>query len=113
MRDIKKLHIGKRELVTSPLFWRNDVIKAWCISDSVGKSQFCAESEYWIGVYDLDAPAYAGKVRFDLSCYGGMCSYTFNKFFDKNDIDCEYDLLIQEKFLEKINQLIDLGILVK
>ena len=38
-----------------------------------------------------------------------MCGYEFNKFFDVKDIDNEQDLEIQEKFLAKINELIDCG----
>jgi hypothetical protein len=36
----------------------------------------------------------------------------FKKFFDFSEIENEYDLQIQEKFLAKINYLIDEGILV-
>ena len=43
----------------------------------------------------------------------GMCSYNFNKFYDKSEIENNYDWQIQEKFLGKINELIDLGILIK
>ena len=41
----------------------------------------------------------------------GMCGYKFNQFFREKDIENDNDLLIQEKFLSKINELIDLGIL--
>ena len=54
---------------------------------------------------------YAGKFRVHLTSYGGMCSYKFNQFFREKDIQCDNDLRIQEKFLGKINELIDLGIL--
>lgn len=40
-----------------------------------------------------------------------MCGYEFNQFFREKDIKDDNDLLIQEKFLSKINELIDLGIL--
>ena len=76
---IKKLKIGDRSKICEPLFWRNDVIKAWCICDTVGKFE---DAEYWIGIYDEDAPAYAGKFKFNFTTYMGMCSYTFNKFYD-------------------------------
>lgn len=112
MEKIRKLKIGNRDLIGSPLFWRNDVVSAWCISKAIGNSKFCDENEYWIEVYDIDAPAYAGKVRFSFSTYGGMCGYNFNNFFRPQDIDNEKDLAIQEAFLEKINELIDKGILV-
>ena len=38
-------------------------------------------------------------------------SSVFNKFYQQKDIDNEQDLEIQEKFLSKINELIDCGIL--
>lgn len=113
---IKKLKIGNRELICEPLFWRNNVISAWCISGSAGTEkdhQFATDTGYWIGIYDDDAKAYAGKFRIDFSTYGGMCGYEFTSFFQPNDIDNENDLRIQELFLEKINYLIDNGILIK
>jgi hypothetical protein len=60
---------------------------------------------------DEDAKAYAGKFRFYFTSYGGMCGYEFNQFFDEKDIDCENDMRVQEMFLEKINMLIDCGII--
>lgn len=42
-----------------------------------------------------------------------MCNYKFNNFFDYREIEHEQDLEIQEKLLEKINYLIDKGILIK
>lgn len=41
-----------------------------------------------------------------------MCGYVFEKFFDPSEMDNDLDFEIQEKFLEKINQLIDEGILI-
>lgn len=111
---IRKLHIADRSKICRPMFWRNDVINAWCISDSAGTKkdhEFCTDNGYWIGIYDEDAKAYAGRFRFNFSTYGGMCGYKFEKFFQKKDIENENDLLIQEKFLSKINELIDIGIL--
>ena len=112
---IKKLKMGNRELIGEPLFWRNNVISAWCISGSSGSDadhRYGTDDGYWIGIYDDDAKAYAGKFRFDFSSYGGMCGYVFNSFYQPKDIDNENDLKIQEMFLDKINYLIDNGILV-
>ena len=106
--DIKNLKIKDRSKICEPLFWRNDVIKAWCICGAVGKFE---DAEYWIGIYDEDAPSYAGKFRFNFTTYMGMCSYNFEKFYDKSEIENNYDWQIQEKFLAKINELLDLGIL--
>ena len=112
---IRKLKVGNRDLICEPLFWRNNVINAWCISGSAGTDadrQYCTDSGYWIGIYDEDAKAYAGKFRIDFSSYGGMCGYNFTSFFKPKDIENENDLRVQELFLEKINYLIDNGILV-
>lgn len=114
MAKIRKLKIVDRSQVGKPLFWRNDVIGAWCIVGSAGSDmdiQFGTDNEFWIGIYDLNAKSYAGKFRVHLTSYGGMCSYKFNQFFREKDIENDNDLLIQEKFLSKINELIDLGIL--
>lgn len=112
--QIRKLQVGDRSKIASPLFWRNDVIEAWCITGVADpeNEKWGDESSYWIGIYDDDAKAYAGKFRFSLETYGGMCSYRFTEFFRGKDIEREIDLILQEKFLEKINDLIDKGILV-
>ena len=115
IKDIKKLKVGNRALIGEPVFWRNNVINAWCISGSSGTEadhRFGTDNGYWIGIYDEDAKAYAGKFRINFSTYGGMCGYNFNSFFKPKDIENENDLRIQELFLEKINYLIDNGILV-
>lgn len=111
LRDIEALKVGNYELVGSPTFWWNEIISAWCITESCG-SPF-AGNDFWIGIYSQDAPEHSGKFRFWISCYGGMCNYNFNEFFNIKDIDCKDDLIIQEKFLKQINELIDKGILVK
>jgi len=112
--DINKLIILDRSKIKEPLFWRNDIIGAWCISKSIGNSkdrQFCTDNSVWIGVYDEDAKSYKNKVRYNCTSYGGMCSYNFKKFFDSKDIENEYDLKSQEFLLETINTLLDLKIL--
>lgn len=35
---IKKLKVGNREKICKPLFWRNEVIGAWCISGTTAKN---------------------------------------------------------------------------
>ena len=97
---IKKLRVLDREQLKRPLFWRNDVVKAWCISEEVGHPEFCDET-----------PAYAGKFKIQFWTCGGYFSYKFKKFFEEKDIENDDDLQIQIKFLAKINQLIDLGII--
>lgn len=114
IRMIKQLRVGDRSKLSSPLFWRNNVIDAWCISKVVDpeNEQWGDETSFWIGIYDENAKAYPGKFRFSFETYGGMCSYKFTEFFRSEDIDCEADLAVQEQFLETINHLIDEGILI-
>lgn len=115
MADIKKLEIGDRSKIEKPLFWRNDVISAWCVSETTVKSKndniYGTYNSYWIGIYDEDCKN-KRKLKVDCSSDGGMCTYLFKKFFDYREIDNEIDLEIQEKLLSKINQLIDMGILI-
>lgn len=109
VKDIRHLKILDRTKIVGPLWWRNDVISAWCISRSVG-SDFDSNS-FWIGVYDDNAKAYAGKIRVSFDSYDGMCGYNFNKFYNLKDIENWMDYKIQEEALGVINQLIDDGIL--
>lgn len=110
-KDIQKAVILDYDRLQQPPFWRNDVIGAWCLSETTIKNakddEFCCYNEYWIGFFDQDAKSYAGKIRLDCSAYGGMCGYNFNSFFNPKDIDCEIDLEIQEKLLSRMNWLID------
>lgn len=108
--DVKELKVGDRSQIKKPLFWRNNAINAWCITESVGKFQ---DDSYWIGIYDEDAPTHSGKFRFYFTAYSDMCSYNFTEFFNIEEIENEFDLKIQELFLDKINYLIDLGILYR
>lgn len=115
MKDCRHLIVKDRSKICEPLFWRNNIVSAWCISGSTAKSakedEYCCYDEFWLGVYDEDAKAYAGKVKVNFSAYGGMCNYNFNKFYDYRKIENEADLEVQEMFLEKINVLLDEGIL--
>lgn len=112
--DISKLEITDRTQLCEPLFWRNSVIKAWCISESTVKnnndSRYGTYNDYWIGIYDEDSTL-KRKLKVFCSAYGGMTNYKFTEFFDYEEIEHEYDLEIQEKLLSKINELIDKKIL--
>ena len=55
IKDIKKLKVGNRSLLCEPLFWRNNVINACCISGSSGTAadhRFGTDDGYWIGIYE-------------------------------------------------------------
>lgn len=112
--DIKKLIIKDRSKLQEPLFWRNNVVSAWCIIETTAKNskdlEFETYNEYWIGIFDENSKR---KRKIDVNCsgFGGMTTYKFKKFFDYSEIENELDLEIQEKLLSKINFLIDEGIL--
>lgn len=110
-KDIQKAIIFDYEKLTQPPFWRNNVVGAWCLSDGSGKGYYGNHMDsYWIGFYDEDAKSYAGKIRLSCTAYEGMCSYNFKEFFDYREIENEVDLELQEKLLDRINWLIDKGI---
>lgn len=110
--DINELVVNDRSKIKEPLFWRNDVINAWCISKSIGTDsdrKYCTDNSVWIGIYDK--PYYRHEVHYYCTCWGGMGKYNFKKFFDYKEIETEKDLETQETLLQYINQLLDEGIL--
>lgn len=102
-----------REKVGEPLFWRNEQIKAWCVSGSTAKNEmdedFGTYNDFWLGIYDDENIG----IRLNFLSYGGMCKYTFEQFFNADSITCPIDLEVQEMCLAKVNELIDNGILYK
>lgn len=112
--DIKNLQIVDRSRICEPLFWRNNVVGAWCISREIGSKddiRFGTSNSAWIGIYDK--PYYGKYIRCECTSYGGMCGYKFEKFYNERDIQNDLDLQTQEFILEKLNMLIDEGILAK
>ena len=111
-KDIQKAIILDYERLKQPPFWRNNVVQAWCLSDGTGEGYYGNWIDsYWIGFYDKNAKAYAGKIRLSCSACEDMCNYNFKKFFDYSEIENEVDLKLQEKLLSRINWLIDEGII--
>lgn len=110
---IRNLRVDRSKITGEP-FWRNNVISAWCLSGSTAQcaadEEFGTTDEFWVGVYDEDAKAYAGKIRVTFSAYGGMCGYNFKEFYNPKDIENELDLRIQEQFLSVMNDLIERGV---
>lgn len=110
-KDIQHAKILDYDRLHKPPFWRNNVVQAWCLSDNTCRNakdrEYGCYNSYWIGFYDEDAKAYAGKIRLDCSTYGDMWSYNFKTFFNLKEIENELDLEIQEKLLSRINWLID------
>lgn len=110
--DIEKAKILDYERLHKRPFWRNNVVQAWCLSGGSGSGYFGGfMNNYWIGFYDEDANAYAGKIRLSCTALEDMCSYNFTRFYDYREIEHEIDLELQEKLLERINWLIDEGII--
>lgn len=109
-KDIQKARILNRDKIHQSPFWRNDSEQAWCLSGGAGKGMYDSIDSYWIGFYDEDAKSHAGRIILHCSSHEGMCNYNFNKFFNYDDIETETDLELQEKLLERLNWLIDEGI---
>jgi hypothetical protein len=110
--DIEKLKVLKPEYLNEEHFWRNDGIKAWCLSGSTATNGRCVSYDtFWLGIYDKDAPKNAGKIKFYCTSYGDYYSYTFDKFYGENDMENETDFRLHELILEKINYLLNIGIL--
>lgn len=110
-KEVQYMRVLDRERIKQEPFWRNDVVQAWCLSEIAGEQKFCDENQYWIGIYDEDAKAYAGKIRLSCTSYGGMCGYNFKEFFNPKEIERDIDLEIQEKLLSRLNWLLDEKIL--
>jgi len=110
-KDIQNATVINNDRIKQSPFWRNDVVGAWCLSETTIKSSaddmYCSYDEYWIGFYDEKCKSYAGKIRLTCSSYGGMCGYNFKEFFNPKEIENEFDLEIQEKLLARLNWLID------
>ena len=55
MKKTNKLSVGDESKIKESLFWRNNVINAWCISGTVGTDkdiQYGTDNEFWICIYD-------------------------------------------------------------
>ena len=104
--DLNHLELLDKRQVKDPLFWRNNVINAWCISY---ENDDIAGDEFWLGIYDK--PFRNRLIHVHFSAYGGMCNYNFTKFYDPHQIDNIYDLDVQEHALKILNDLIDRGII--
>lgn len=107
-KDIENAVILDYDRLHQSPFWRNDVVKAWCLTGGSGKGFYEGWMDsYWIGFYDKDAKEHAGEIRFYCTTYEEMCSYNFERFYDYAEIENEVDLELQEKLLERISWLID------
>ena len=113
--SITQLKIN-RSKVNETYFLRHNFIKAWYIHGSTAKNptdyHYRFFNEYWLEVYDEDVSSTASQIKLlFLHCHG-LRDYIFDSFYDFSTIEKEMDLEIQEKFLEKINHLIDEGVFI-
>ena len=102
-KDIERAEVLDRDRLKEEPFWRNDVVKAWCLSEWFGDEddrKFGSGNEYDIAFYD------SGEIELFCSCTR-VISYNFKTFFNQNEIDHENDLILQEKLLDTLNWLID------
>ena len=105
--DLNHMVLLDRTKVKKPLFWRNNVINAWCISRCSSNDTF--NDEFWLGIYD--EPYHQKLVRANFTSWGGMCGYEFSKFYNPAEIENLEDLRIQEEALKALNELLDKGII--
>ena len=118
VKKIEKMSINYKKLEeyisSNPeqkIFWRNTALDCWCSSGTCGSTNW-DYSSYWIGICDDNTQtSYSGLVKIEFTSMGDMCSYNINNFFEEKSIENDIDLNIQIQFINRINQIIDLGIL--
>lgn len=108
-KDIERAIVLDRERLKEEPFWRNDVVKAWCLSwclsEWVGDEDeeyrtLNSSNEYTICFYD------SGEIK--LFCtFMGLFTYNFKTFFDPGKMENINDLILQENLLNRLNWLID------
>lgn len=109
-KDIKRLKILDWDRLKKAC-WHNDAMLSgswWCHLEGCqleGK-RYNDEDEFWIGFREND-----NKVDFHFSCYGGMCAYKFDKFYDANDYENDFDIGVQVNAIRWLNVMLDEKIL--
>lgn len=108
-KSIKKLKILDWERLKKET-WNNCAMRTgtwWCHLEgcNVG-GRYDDEDEFWIGFNEID-----DKIDCNFTAFGGMCSYTFDKFYDKASIENRFDIGVQVNAIRWLNKLIDEGIL--
>lgn len=108
--DIRKLVIVDWDKLKT-CTWKNNAKKngTWyCHLEgcNLEKQQYDEEDEFWIGFREED-----NKIDYHFSCYGGMCNYKFNTFYDFKEIENRFDAGIHINTIKWLNKMIDDGIL--
>jgi len=82
--------------------WFNTSLNHWMISYSDRED----ETSFYAEFNDDEC------VKYDCTCYEGMCWYRFNSFFEPEEITSIFELDLQKAMLKLYNKLYDSGALV-
>lgn len=110
-KDIKKLKILDWERLVKHT-WYNSAKKNtgewYCHIEGSNGGGYNGdnEDEFWIGFNKKN-----DKIDFHFTSYEGMCGYKFNEFYNVNEIENKFDMLVQVNAIKYLNVLIDEGIL--
>ena len=81
--------------------------KWWCHLEGCNlDGKYDDEDEFWIGFNEEN-----NKIDYSFTSYGGMCGYTFDRFYDVSEIENRFDMVVQVNAVRWLNRLIDDGIL--
>lgn len=105
-KDFEKLKVlDKKKIIDSGLFFRNNAnnsyTKILASSNNKQDLQHGSLDECFFIIYDEEDKI---EIKFT-ACE--LYSYNFDNFYDYKEIDNMHDLIIQEKFLELLNYLLD------
>ena len=107
---IKKLKIADWDRLKKET-WLNSAMtngKWWCHLEGceVQGPPYRDDDEFWIGFNENN-----DTIDCYISCYEGMCSYTFENFYDVMEIYNQYDMNVQVNAMRWLNKMLDEGIL--
>ena len=109
-KNIKRLRIIDWDKLKSKCWYNKAMEKTgewYCHLEGAGHGYYGdSMSDFWIGFNKKN-----DKIDYHFSCYEGMCHYIIEKFYDVNEIENKYDMEIQAKAINWLNQMIDDGIL--
>lgn len=109
-KDIKNLKILDWNMLKKKTWLNNAMLSGswWCHLEGCNKDgqPYNEEDEFWIGFREDD-----NKIDCHFYSHGGMCGYTFDKFYAAKDIENEYDMQVQINAIRWLNMMIDEGIL--
>ena len=89
----------------NPVVW-NKIYKREIVDQLYFEKGKYNEDEFWIGFNRKN-----DKIDFHFTSYEGMCGYKFNEFYNVNEIENKFDMLVQVNAIKYLNMLIDEEIL--